>query len=232
MPFTVLIAEDDAIMRETLCACVRAEGYQPVPARHGREALELWRRHQPNLICLDIMMPEMDGYEVCRQVRRQDPEVPILFLSAKKEELDVIVGLELGADDFIRKPFTRGEVMARIRAALRRTSSANRKASTSFRMRDLEVWPDELRASRAGLDIDLTPREAAILALLHQESGRPVHRDTFLDRCWGQDYFPDSRTLDQHIVTLRKKIEADPAAPQIIETVRGIGYRYRVRESD
>lgn len=227
MSFTVLIAEDDAIMRDTLCACVLAEGYHPVPARHGREALDLWRRHQPHLLCLDIMMPEVDGYEVCRQIRKQDPDVPILFLSAKKEEIDVIVGLELGADDFIRKPFTRGEVMARIRAALRRSATAQKKSPTSFQMHDLEVWPDELRACRDGQSIDLTPREAAILGLLHQEKGRPVHRDTFLDRCWGQDYFPDSRTLDQHIVTLRKKVEADPANPQIIETVRGIGYRFR-----
>ena len=109
MSISLLIAEDDAIMRDTLCACVRAEGFQPISARHGREALELWQRYRPKLLCLDIMMPEMDGYEVCRQVRKQDSTVPILFLSAKKEELDVVVGLELGADDFIRKPFTRAK---------------------------------------------------------------------------------------------------------------------------
>ena len=239
MSISILIAEDDAIMRDTLCACVRAEGFQPISARHGREALELWQRYRPKLLCLDIMMPEMDGYEVCRQVRKQDSTVPILFLSAKKEELDVVVGLELGADDFIRKPFTRGEVMARIRAALRRASTANGPLASgslpdtsSFVMHDLEVWPDELRAVRQGQSqtIDLTPREVSILKLLHQETGRPVSRDTFLDRCWGQDYFPDSRTLDQHILTLRKKVEADPANPRIIETIRSVGYRYRAAD--
>jgi two-component system alkaline phosphatase synthesis response regulator PhoP len=224
---TVLIAEDDPIMRETLAACVRAEGFEVLQAKHGGEALELWKRHRPELLCLDIMMPEVDGYEVCRRVRAQDAATPILFLSAKNEEMDVVVGLELGADDFIRKPFTRGEVMARIRAALRRSHSRKNAESSSFQMRDLTVWRDELRATRKNTDIELTPREVAMLALLHEHAGRPVARDVFLDRCWGQDYYPDSRTLDQHIVTLRRKIEVDPGMQQIIETVRGVGYRYR-----
>ncbi|MHA3770773.1 response regulator transcription factor [Verrucomicrobiota bacterium sgz303538] len=224
----VLIAEDDPITLASLSACIQAEGLTPICASHGREALELWEAHRPALLCLDIMMPEVDGFEVCRQVRSKDRAIPILFLSAKNEEVDVVVGLELGADDFIRKPFTRAEVMARIRAALRRARAAT-PPSRVLKMNDLMVWPDELRAERNGRAIELSPREAAMMVLLHENSGRPVSRDTFLDRCWDADYFPDSRTLDQHIAMLRKKVEADPANPHVIETVRGIGYRFRTR---
>ena len=222
----VLIAEDDPITLDTLVACVRAEGFQTFAAANGQQALQLFENHRPDLVCLDIMMPGVDGYEVCRRIRASDAATPILFLSAKNEEVDIVVGLELGADDFIRKPFTRAEVMARIRAALRRTRAAA-SAHRSLQMHDLTVWPDELRAERAGVEIELTPREAAMLALLHECAGRPVTRDTFLDRCWDIEYFPDSRTQDQHIAMLRKKIERDPAEPQIIETVRGVGYRFR-----
>ncbi|MFZ2639975.1 MAG: response regulator transcription factor [Verrucomicrobiia bacterium] len=224
----VLIAEDDPITLDTLVACIRAEGFQTFAAANGQEALQLFEQHHPDLACLDIMMPVVDGYEVCRRIRASDAATPILFLSAKNEEVDVVVGLELGADDFIRKPFTRAEVMARIRAALRRTHAAA-SARRSLQMHDLTVWPDELRAERDGVEIELTPREAAMLALLHEHGGRPVSRDTFLDRCWGLEYFPDSRTLDQHIAMLRRKIEKDPSEPQIIETVRGVGYRHRLR---
>lgn len=220
----VLLADDDPIMLNTLEVCIRAEGFDVISARHGGEALDLWERHRPDLLCLDIMMPKMNGYEVCRRVRAVDEATPILFLSAKNEEVDVIVGLELGADDFIRKPFTRGEVMARIHAALRRNRGRETK---SFRMGDLTVWPEELRAEREGKTIELSPREVSMLTLLHRHANKPVNRDLFLDHCWGQNYFPDSRTLDQHIVTLRKKIESDAANPCIIETVRGVGYRFR-----
>ena len=220
----ILIAEDDPITRDSLAEVLRAEGFDPITAADGREALAQWERHRPHLLCLDIMMPGVDGFEVCRRVRARDATTPILFLSAKNQEIDIVVGLELGADDFIRKPFTRGEVIARIRAALRRTHAGGSDRRV-LKMHDLTVWPDELRAERAGREIELTPREASMLALLHEHAGRPVSRDIFLDRCWGLDYFPDSRTLDQHIVTLRKKIES-AAAPEIIETVRGVGYRF------
>ncbi len=227
---TILLAEDDPLTREALAACIGEEGFRTLSAGDGREALELWRKHRPHLLCLDIMMPGVDGFEVCRQVRTVDAAVPILFLSAKNEEMDVVVGLELGADDFIRKPFTRAEVIARIRAALRRAHPA--AAGESFAMRDLTVKPGELIAEREGLAIELTPREVSMLALLHRHAGRPVSRDAFLDECWGLDYFPDSRTLDQHVLMLRKKVERDPARPEIIETVRGVGYRFREHRAD
>ncbi len=172
------------------------------------------------------MMPGLDGYEVCRQVRAADPTVPVLFLSAKNEEIDVVVGLQLGADDFIRKPFGKHELLARIRTALRRLESRSRSVR-HFAMRDLVVYPRELRAERQGISIDLSPREAGILELLHERAGEVVDRDAILNRCWGLDYFPESRTLDQHIAKLRKRIEHDPAQPEIIETIRGAGYRFR-----
>lgn len=159
-------------------------------------------------------------------MRAVDPFVPVLFLSAKSEEIDVVVGLHLGADDFVRKPFGKHELLARIRAALRRSQHPSRAVS-SFQLRDLVVYPRELRAVRDGRDIELTPREVSLLQVLHEHSGEAVSRDTLLDRCWGLDYYPESRTLDQHIANLRKRIERDPAAPEIVESVRGVGYRFR-----
>ena len=221
---TILIAEDDPLTLDALAACIESEGFTALRAADGKQAINLWRAEKPDLLCLDIMMPHIDGYEVCRRVRASDRTIPILFLSAKNQELDIVVGLDLGADDFIRKPFTRREVMARIRAALRRRAPDGE--SDCFHLADLTVHPGSLLAKRAGTSIDLTPREVSILRLLHKHRGEPVSRDAFLDTCWGIDYFPDSRTLDQHILLLRKKIEADPADPQIIRTVRAVGYRF------
>ncbi len=222
----ILVADDDPVTLDALAECLRGEGFDALPARHGAEALALIETHRPAVVCLDIMMPQLDGYEVCRRVRARDKATPVLFLSAKNEEIDVVVGLELGADDFLRKPFGKHEFLARVRAALRRAGPRS-TPSRRLQMGDLTVFPDELRATRGPAGIDLSPREAALLTLLHEQAGKPVPRDTFLDRCWGLDYYPDSRTLDQHIAVLRKKIEADPARPAIIETVRGVGYRFR-----
>jgi len=222
----LLFADDDPITRDALRGSVEMEGFTALLAQDGSEALELWKKHRPDLLCLDIMMPRIDGYEVCRRVRALDPLVPVLFLSAKSEEIDVVVGLQIGADDFVRKPFGKHELLARIRAGLRRAQARSQPAR-SFSIADLTVYPGELRAERAGTSIDLSPREIAILTLLHERAGEALHRDLFFDRCWGIDYLPDSRTLDQHIAKLRKRIETDPAEPAIIETVRGVGYRYR-----
>lgn len=221
----ILLAEDDPLTLEALAACIEEEGFHTLSAADGEQALALWTEHRPQLLCLDIMMPEIDGFEVCRRVRASDGAVPILFLSAKNEEIDVVAGLGLGADDFIRKPFTRAEVIARIRAALRRAYPVNGKGRC-FKMRGLTVYPDALMAERAGQGIELTRREVSMLELLHRNAGVPVSRDAFLDECWGLEYFPDSRTLDQHVLMLRKKIEADPSNPEVIATVRGTGYRF------
>ncbi|MCX6993765.1 MAG: response regulator transcription factor [Kiritimatiellaeota bacterium] len=222
----VLIAEDDPITLDAIESSLRAEGFTTLTARNGKEALQSWEKNHPDLVCLDIMMPEIGGYEVCRQIRATDSRIPIIFLSAKSEEVDVVLGLELGADDFVRKPFGRRELLARIHAALRRAAS-RQPVPHSFKMRDLIIYPDELRAMRGKREIELSPREAKLLTILYENAGRPVNRDTFLDRCWGMEYYPESRTLDQHMANLRKLIERDPSKPEIIETVRGAGYRYR-----
>lgn len=222
---TLLLADDDPITLDSLAACLQPEGFRTLLAHDGNEALALWQKHQPDLLCLDIMMPGVDGYEVCRRVRAKDSQVPVLFLSAKSEEIDVVVGLRLGADDFVRKPFGKHELIARIHGALRRVSSA-RKGATTFTLGPLRVFSAELRAQRDDMaEIDLTPREVSILQLLHDRAGQALSRDVFLDVCWGLDYMPESRTLDQHIAKLRKKIEREPE--EIIETIRGVGYRWR-----
>ncbi len=192
----LLLADDDPITLDSLRACVEPEGFSTLLARNGQEALSLWERHRPDLLCLDIMMPQIDGYEVCRRIRAADARVPVLFLSAKNEEIDVVVGLQLGADDFIRKPFGKHELLARIATVLRRARGSS-ESSRSFALRDLVVWPSELRAERDGVSIDLSPREITILVLLHERAGQVVDRDTLLNRCWGMDYFPESRTLDR-----------------------------------
>jgi len=223
----ILVAEDDPVTREAIAACLAAEGFRVIEASNGNEALAHWQDESPDLLCLDIMMPGMDGYEVCRRVRASGDRTPILFLSAKNEEIDIVVGLELGADDFVRKPFGRHELLARVRTALRRSiPPETSRVRPSFAMGPLTVFPKELRAERDGETIELTPREVAILTLLHERRGEAVDRDTLLDRCWGIDYFPESRTLDQHIAKLRKKLGDDPADPRVLETVRGVGYRF------
>ncbi len=224
----VLVAEDDDHIRNGLAEVLEREGYTPVPARDGQEAIDLFRAEAPDFVCLDIMMPNVSGYDVCREIRRENAQVPVIFISAKSEEVDKVLGLELGADDFIMKPFGVREVIARIRAVTRRAFAAQSpaRAPASFRMGDLEVLPAELRARRGGAVIDLSLREVRILELFHRNPGRVLDRNTLLDQCWGRDYFPNSRTLDQHICQLRKRIEADPKAPALIRTVHGAGYRY------
>ncbi len=227
----VLIAEDDDHIRDGLAEVLQGEGYQTVTARNGQEALDLFGRARPDFVCLDIMMPVMDGYEACRRIRHADAGVPVIFISAKSEEIDRVVGLELGADDFIQKPFGVREVIARIRAVTRRCMAAPKvdgkgEAWTAFDMGDLEVLPSELRARRGGATIDLSLRDIKILQLLHRHKGEVVDRNRFFDECWNMDYMPNSRTLDQHIAQLRKRVERDPRNPAIIRTVHGAGYRW------
>lgn len=224
----VLIAEDDDNIRDGLREILEDEGYQTLTARDGVETLELFQRESPDFICLDIMMPGKDGYEVCRAIRKRSETVPVIFISAKSEEIDRVVGLELGADDFIMKPFGVREVVARIRAVTRRYM-AQRPANGSanpFMFGEITVFPAELRARRGDETIDLSLRETAILSLLHDHKGEVVTRDAFFDACWGLDFAPNSRTLDQHISQLRKRLEPDPKHPTLIRTVHGAGYRY------
>ena len=224
----VLVADDDPVTLDALVACLESEGYRAIPARNGTEALQKWKTQKPDLCCLDIMMPKTDGYEVCRQIRAEEKSLPVLFLSAKSEEIDVVVGLKLGADDFIRKPFGKHELLARIGSLLRRTVAKGALGQTkSFPLGDLVIYPLELRAERKGRSIELSPREISILELLREHAGEVVGRDALLNQCWGIEYFPESRTLDQHISRLRRRIERDPENPVLIETIRGVGYRHK-----
>jgi DNA-binding response OmpR family regulator len=223
----VLLAEDDRHIREGLRDILLAEGYETLTASDGREAVRMYLADAPHFVLLDIMMPGANGYDVCREIRARDADVPIIFISAKSEEIDRVVGLELGADDFIVKPFGVKEVVARIRAVTRRCLRTRGPAQPPpFTMADLEVFPAELRARRGNTTIELSLREVGILRLLHENVGRVVDRDTFFNRLWGLEHAPNSRTLDQQISKLRRRIEADPAQPRLIRTVHGAGYRY------
>jgi len=224
----VLIAEDDPHTRAGLGEILEAEGYQVMTAQNGKDALRVFQKESPDFVCLDIMMPGMSGYDVCREIRRTDPNVPVIFISAKSEEIDTVIGLELGADDFIVKPFGVKEVVARIRAVTRRRFAAATTSDqpASFRLGDLDVFPSELRARRGGTTIELSLRDIKILTLLHEKRGVVISRDVFFNKCWSLDHVPNSRTLDQHIAQLRKRIEIDAKSPVIVRTVHGVGYRY------
>ncbi|MBI1310390.1 response regulator [bacterium] len=222
----ILIAEDDRLTREGLVEVLRDEGYDVVSAPDGGAAVREFRSSRPDFVCLDIMMPDQSGYEACRQIRAEVPDIPIIFISAKSEEIDRLVGFELGADDFIAKPFGVREVVARVRAVARRCYSRKAPLACEFQMDDLHIIPAELRARRGETIIELSPRDITILQLLHANSGRALDRNTIFNHAWGEDYFPNSRTLDQHISQLRKRIELDPRRPRIIQTVHGVGYRF------
>jgi DNA-binding response OmpR family regulator len=224
----ILIAEDDPHTRAGLGEIFEAEGYEVLPARDGKEALRIFSKESPDFVCLDIMMPGMNGYDICREIRRIDQNVPVIFISAKSEEIDTVIGLELGADDFIVKPFGVKEVVARIRAVTRRrfVSVKTSALPSPFHLGDLEVFPSELRARRGGTAIELSLRDVKILALLRENPGVVITRDMFFNKCWGLDHVPNSRTLDQHIAQLRKRIELDARNPTIIRTVHGVGYRF------
>jgi two-component system alkaline phosphatase synthesis response regulator PhoP len=227
----ILIAEDDPNTLEGLADIFQNEGYQTIKAENGGDALKLYEKHKPDFVCLDIMMPDVSGYDVCRKIRDNDPDVPVIFISAKSEEIDKVVGLELGADDYIVKPFGVREVVARIRAVTRRTLAQRKKDSATdmFQMGDLQVFPDQLRARRGDNTIDLSLRDIDILTVLYENKNTPVSRYVLFQQVWGFHHTPNSRTLDQHISQLRKKIEKDPKEPRIIETVQGVGYRYNER---
>lgn len=225
---TILIAEDDALTRRGLVEIFTNEGWKVVAAADGDEALNAFHQAKPDAVCLDIMMPKRSGYDVCREIRRHDPHIPLLFLSAKSEEIDTVLGLELGADDFIIKPFGVSALLARVRAVTRRclARQSSTTQSAEFLMGDLRVVPGDLRAWRGEQSMDLSLRDVKILQMLFKHRGRPVTRDQIFDECWGLDYFPNSRTLDQHISQLRKRIELDSSNPCLIRTVHGFGYRY------
>jgi DNA-binding response OmpR family regulator len=227
----ILLVDDDTALVETLAFNLRNVGYRVVTAATGGAALEQAHTEQPDLVILDLMLPELDGLSVCRNLR-QSSDVPILMLTARIGELDKIVGLESGADDYLTKPFSLGELQARIRALLRR---ASRHASgdelhsgdpTAGAGQGLTLNLVSRRAHLGDRELLLSPREFSLLAELMRQRGAVLTRDFLLNRIWGADFYGDTRTVDVHIRWLREKIEADPANPTRIITVRGIGYRF------
>jgi DNA-binding response OmpR family regulator len=223
----ILIAEDDPNLGAGLTDLLALEGLDCIVAEDGEAAWTAFVEQTPALCLFDVMMPRLDGLALCRRIRERDPATPILLLSAKGAEIDRVVGLEIGADDYIAKPFSARELVARIKAALRRVKAPAAAApEKGFRMGDLAIDPDALRASRGAGGIDLAPRELAVLQALFARKGKAVSRDELFDLAWGRGYMPNSRALDQYVSSLRKKIELDPAKPRIIQTVHGVGYRY------
>ncbi len=219
----ILLVDDEPTLLDTLAYNLRSSGYQVVTAADGVTALEQARVEAPDLIVLDLMLPELDGLTVCRSLR-QVSDVPILVLTARTGELDKIVGLESGADDYMTKPFSLGELQARIRALLRRAGP--RRQGDEIRSGDLVLNLVSRRAFLGETELILSPKEFSLLAELMRHQGAVLTRDLLLTRIWGYDYYGDSRTVDVHIRWLREKIEADPSAPTRIVTVRGIGYRF------
>lgn len=219
---TVLLVEDDQTLLDTLTFNLTREGYQVIRASDGLTALDLAREQTPDLIVLDVMLPGLDGLTVCRTLRRE-LDVPIVLLTARSSEVDRIVGLDTGADDYIVKPFSLGEFLARLRAVMRRGKHGH---ETRLESGDLTLDLVGHRASRDGKNLNLPPKEFDLLAELIRHRGAVLTRDLLLQRVWGFDFAGDSRTVDVHIRWLREKIEDDPSNPRRIETVRGLGYRF------
>jgi DNA-binding response OmpR family regulator len=219
----ILLVDDEPALLDTLALNLRASGYEVVTAPDGAAALEVARTEKPDVIVLDLMMPELDGLTVCRTLR-QNSDTPILVLTARTGELDKIIGLESGADDYMTKPFSLGELQARLRALLRRAGP--RGVSDEIRSGDLLLNLVSRRAFLAGKELVLSPKEFSLLVELMRHQGAVLSRDLLLTRVWGYDYFGDSRTVDVHVRWLREKIEENPSQPARITTVRGIGYRF------
>lgn len=227
---TVLVVEDEENLLEALRYNLEREGYAVNTAIDGEQALLSARDSAPDLVILDVMLPQLDGFEICRILRRRS-DVPILMLTARGEEIDRVVGLELGADDYVTKPFSIRELMARVRNLLRRSHrapSATDDASPAdiLRSGDLEVDSVSHIVRLNGDLLELKPREFDLLALLAKNKARAFTRDQILERLWGHDYYGDSRTVDVHIRWLREKIEPQPSKPVRIVTIRGVGYRF------
>lgn len=219
---TVLVVEDEEGLVRLIRYNFEKEGYRVVAACDGERALRLFRKQRPDLVILDIMLPRLDGLEVCRLLRKES-DLPILFLTAKRSELDRVLGLKLGADDYVTKPFSIRELLARVEAILRRSGRGRRTAGSLFRAGTLQVDFYERRVSEGGRPVGLTAREFELLKLLIEAGGRPVSRDVFLDKIWGEGSEEvRTRTVDQHVARLRRKLGA---SARRIATVLGVGYR-------
>jgi two-component system, OmpR family, response regulator RegX3 len=226
----VLVVEDEESFVEALTLGLKREGFRVHVALDGAEALELFDLVKPDLVLLDVMLPKVSGIDVCRQLRRRS-QVPIIMVTAKGDEIDTVVGLEVGADDYVTKPYRLRELVARMRAVLRRKSpSRDDDVATGEVLEVGDVWLDPARheVRVRGEQVQLPLKEFELLELLLANAGRVLPRDTLIDRVWGSDYVGDTKTLDVHVKRLRTKVEPEPAAPTRIVTIRGLGYKYEL----
>lgn len=233
MKAKILIAEDDANIRLGLTATLESESYDVTATTDGAQALKVFAQGKFDLVILDVMMPKKSGYDVCRELRTRDGRVPVLFLTAKGEEIDKVVGLKLGADDYMAKPFGVHELLARVEALLRRSRLSRQSAGATkselpavLRFGSAEIDRKKFTVTIKGTSTALTARELKLAEVFAAHPGEVLTRDTLLNAVWGIDYFGTTRTLDQHVAQLRKKIEIDAETPVAIVTVHGVGYRY------
>lgn len=220
----ILVVDDDRDMLRGLQDNLALEGYEVITAADGETGLAAARAKKPDLVILDILMPGMDGLEACRRLRRQDTGVRILLLTAKGQETDKVLGLELGADDYVSKPFGLLELLARVKAQLRRAGPSGRPAE--YRFGDVRVDPVRREVARAGRPVEMTAKEFDLLIYLLEHPGEALSRDHLLEHIWGYEEYPTTRTVDNHILRLRKKLEPDPAHPRHFLTLHGVGYKF------
>jgi DNA-binding response OmpR family regulator len=228
---TVLVVEDDASIGRALTGALRAQGLEVLWATSGADALELAAGSRAQLVLLDLGLPDLDGVEVCRRIRRGDPHVPIVVLTARHSEVDVVLGLDAGADDYVTKPFRLAELLARVRAHLRRSTATAIPGTPTITVGDVEVDRDARRVRVDGEEIDLRAREFDLLAFLMGQAGVAVTRERIMSEVWDEHWFGPTKTLDMHISALRRKLGetvGDDSAPSRITTLRGVGYRYEL----
>ena len=223
MAIRILTVEDDERIRTAVKLALQDEGWTVAEAENGEQALATFAQAPADVVLIDIMLPDIDGFEVCRAIRRTS-DVPIVMVTARDDTPDVVAGREAGADDYLTKPFAPKELSARIRALLRRARSAD-PASPQLRFGDLEIAPDQGVVRRGGAEVHLTKTEFKLLVELASSPGKVFSRENLLDKVWGYDYFADGRLVDVHVRRLRTKVEADPANPRHVVTVRGLGYK-------
>ncbi len=221
----ILIVEDEKDMVTGLKFNLEARDYTVIAAYDGEEGHQKAIREQPDLVILDLMLPKRNGYEVCKSLKKEIPELPIIILTAKSQEVEIVTGLELGADDYITKPFSVLELLARIKAVLRRTKSGSQIPEV-YRSGDLEINFRKYSTRKKGKSLALSPREYEILKYFIERRGEIVSREDLLNQVWGYDSFPNTRTVDTHIAKLRQKIEDNPENPELIITIHGIGYKF------
>ena len=227
----ILIADDNQQITSILANYARKEGFEPLVALDGQPALELFEQHEKNIdvVLLDVMMPKLDGFEVCRELRRRSM-VPIIMVTARGEDFERIMGLDIGADDYILKPFSAGEVMARVRAILRRVQPREAEQQNLYSVGNLVIDLDKYLVTIGGADVTLTKKEVELLWTLAKNSSKVFSRENLLDSIWGYDYFGDSRTVDSHIKRLRAKVDKFEHEEWEIKTIWGVGYRFEEKE--